>query len=166
MSIPGLFFGQAEGGAVLACGQGYTDAGDTYTARIRSGLAAPEDGEERIWPAVLVMLNHRVEADDAEPSPDEYDVTVRAVVDEEIVATGTISLSLEPIADPDDPPARVRRTYEVAFSIPRMRGLVEVGKNVPAGTNFQLELEWPGSDVAVDAACVEWEPTGETRVAG
>lgn len=164
MSTPGLFFGQADGAAVLACGEGYTDAGDAYVARVRSGLAAPDDSEERIWPAALVMLSHRIETDGV-GAPDEYDVTVRAVVDEEVVATGTISLALEPIADPDDPPARVRRTYEVAFSTPRMRGLVEVGKDVPAGTNFQLELEWPGSDVAVDAARVEYEPTGEVRVA-
>jgi hypothetical protein len=164
MSIPQLFFGQAEDDGVLACGEGYADAGSTYAAIIRSNPAAPDDTEERIWPAVHLTLSHRTPLAAGTPGADTVLMTVRAIVDDEQVAESTFTLTLTPISDPEDPPARVRRTYEVPLSIPRMRGLAEVGKDVPAGTNFQLEVEWPGSDVAVDAARVEWEPTGETRV--
>ncbi len=163
MSIPALFFGQAEDDGVLACGEGYSDAGVTYAARVRSNPAAPDDSEERIWPAVLLTLNHRIPLAAGTPGADTVQMTLRAIVDDTEVAEEAFTLTLTPVSDPEDPPARVRRTYEVALSIPRLRGLVEVGKTVPAGTNFQLELEWPGSDVAVDSARVEWEPTGEAR---
>lgn len=164
MSIPALFFGQAEDDGVLAAGEGYADAGTAYTARVRSNPAAPDDTEERIWPAVHLTLSHRTPLATGTPGADTVDMTVRAIVDDEQVAETTFTLTLTPISDPDNPPARMRRTYEVALSIPRMRGLVEVGKDVPAGTNFQLEVEWPGSDVAVDSARVEFEVSGEVRV--
>jgi hypothetical protein len=163
MSIPGLFFGQAEDDGVLACGEGYTDAGEEYTARVRSNPVVPDDTDERMWFAVYLTLAHRVEASDP-MAADSVDLTVRAIVDDAEVTEDTIQLSLEPVTDPGNPPSRVRRTYEVAFAVPRFRGLVEVGKDVPSGTNFQLELEWPGSDVAVDAAWVEVEETGEVRI--
>lgn len=163
MSIPGLFFGQAEDDGVLACGEGYTDAGEEYTAHIRSNPVVPDDTDERMWFAVYLTLAHRIEASDPMDA-DGVAVTVRAIVDDAEVTENVIQLSLEPVTDPDNPPARVRRAYEVALSVPRYRGLAEVGKDVPAGTNFQLELEWPGSDVAVDAAWVEVEETGEVRV--
>jgi hypothetical protein len=164
MSIPVLFLGQAEDDGVLACGESYADAGEVYAARIRSNPAASDDTEERIWPAAILTLSHRVPLAVGTPGADTVLMTVRAIVDDVEVAEETFTLTLTPISDPDDPPARVRRTYEVPFFIPRLRSAVEVGKTVPAGTNFQLELEWPGSDVAVDAARVEWETTGETRV--
>lgn len=164
MSIPGLFFGQAESNNVLACGEGYEDAGLPYVARVRSNPASPGDTEERMWPAVYLMLSHRVEANPGDPDAEYVEITVRAVVDNATVVEKAFTLLLEPLEDPDNPPARVRRTYEVALSSPRLRGLVQVGRNVPAGTIFQLEVEWHGSDVAVDDAMVECEPTGEVRV--
>jgi hypothetical protein len=119
MSIPQLFFGQAEDDGVLACGEGYADAGSTYAAIIRSNPAAPDDTEERIWPAVHLTLSHRTPLAAGTPGADTVLMTVRAIVDDEQVAESTFTLTLTPISDPEDPPARVRRTYEVPLSIRR-----------------------------------------------
>lgn len=157
MSVPGLFFGQAGAGGVMAVGAGYDDAGATYTARAKSNPVLPAGPEgEATFPAVYLACTHRIEPVDAEPY-DEVELTVQAVVDDVVAATATFTVLLRAVDDPADPPPRVRRTYELGFSVPYMVDDVEWGRFPPRGIAFQLLVEWPGSDVCVDGGRVEHE---------
>lgn len=163
MSIPGLFFGQSEAGGVLAVGSGYQDAGSSYTARAKSNPVLPGGPEgEAIFPAVYLACTHRIEPAEDE-AYDEVEVTVKAVVDDVEAATAQFTIRMRQIEDPSDPPKRVRRTYELGFSIPYIVGGVEWGRFPPRGTAFQLLVEWPGSDVSVDGGRVEHEVVTEIR---
>lgn len=162
MSIPNLFLGRADPEGVCAFDTGYTDAGEAYTARVRSNPdVLPDAGQERIYPAAYLTLEHRVPPAAGEPY-DEVALTVAAVVDNVAVASRVLTVRLTPIADRSNPPARVRRTYEVPLSIPVMLDAVEVGRTPPRGRIFQLEVSWPASDVSIDGAHVEYDLVPET----
>lgn len=163
MSIPGLFYGQAHAGGLLAVGSGYTDAGVAYIARAKSNPVLPGGPEgEAIFSAVYLACTHRIEPVGME-AYDEVEVTVKAVVDEAEVATAQFTIRMRQVTDPATPPPRVRRTYELGFSVPHIVGGVEWGRFPPRGTNFQLLVEWPGSDVSVDGGRVEHEVVSEIR---
>jgi hypothetical protein len=165
VSIPLLAFGSAEGGGLMVVGEGFTDAGLAYEAVARSNPAAPETiGEQAVYPAIRLALQHREEAGPEVVEPDTHDFTVAALVDGNEVATSTFRLSLAPVTDVTNPPRRVLRVYWVPFSYSRLEGGTEVGTERPSGTLFQLELRWPGSDVAVDHALVEYDTKAATLV--
>lgn len=147
----------------MAVGSGYDDAGNAYSARAKSNPVLPAGARgEAIFPAVYLACTHRIEPTGDEPY-DEVQVSVTAVVDEAEVAQAQFTIRMRQVTDPASPPARVSRQYELAFSVPYVVGGVEWGRFPPRGTEFQLLVAWPASDVSVDGGEVEHEVVSEIR---
>lgn len=166
MSIPALFFGAASSASVLAVGKGTTDNGVPFVAKRTSDPAAPggPDGEA-IFPAVYLVLTHRQPpALDTDPA-DVVNVTITPIVDGVAKTPEVVPVRMKPIIDPNNPPPRVHRTYEIGLSEAVIRDGVEAFRFALRGTFFQLREEVPGSDITSEGAVVEHEVVSEQKVA-
>ena len=165
MSRPHLYLGRGDNGSVYQTECGYTDDGTPYTAKITSNLFMPGGpGEEGIFTAAYLALTHRLEpvVPDVDPT-DTVAVSVTPIIDGVRGATETFNVKMRPRSSVS-PPALVQRTYEVAFSEPVMRGLVEVGRRAPRGRGLQVEIAMNGTDILIDGVLCEHEVVRETLV--
>lgn len=165
MSQPVLYFGAANGGKILAVGKGSTDDGVPYVAKRASDpLAVAGPDGEAIYTALYLVLTHREEPAEGNPA-DEVVVTLKAIVDGQVLDTQQITVRMTPVSDILNPPPRHHRVYEVGLSQAVIRDGIEKFRHALRGTFFQVQVEMPGIDITADGAVVECEAVAESRVA-
>lgn len=163
MSKPVLFYGQSNVGRIYASDVARMDADQQYESLLLSQPVAPGGPHgEAIYTAIYLTLNHRVEAAAGNPG-EVLTLTASLVVDEVETETKTLSITVVPL-NRANPPARVRRVYELGFSVPIMRDAIEISRQAVRGVFSQVRLRWPANDIQVIGAHVEHEVVTESRV--
>jgi hypothetical protein len=156
MSRPTLFFGDYDGGSLMAVGLGADDAGDAFEARVLSSpLDMGEQAAEAVYSALYITLSHRPEPVLPTDPYEEVEVLVTPYVDGFPRATTTVTVRMQPTVDRSNPPAAVSRSYVIGLYEPHLVDGVERGRNAMRGVFFQVRVVLPVSDLVLNGVSVE-----------
>lgn len=155
MNLPGLYVGASDDSLVGALTSDVTqDFGEDVTCAVRTVEAAPAglDGASAVHGAYIVL---RQRVPPSSGTADETVVTVTLLLDGEEAASAQFTVSQTPIADRSNPPRRVSKRYEVAFSEARERSAATKSRKSPSGGVVQLQFSWSAGDINLDAVLLE-----------